>query len=62
MKLKDLALRLGLELRGDGDVEIAMPAPIEAAGDGTITFAANAKYAAALRASRADPVATLREE
>ena len=53
MKLGEIAAKLGLELRGDGAVEIAMPAPIEAAGPGMITFAVGAKYAAALRASRA---------
>ena len=31
MKLKELAARLELELRGDGDTEIFAPAPIEAA-------------------------------
>ena len=30
MKLKELASKLGLELRGDGGVEIFAPAPIEA--------------------------------
>ena len=53
MKLREIATRLGLELRGDGEVEIAMPAPIETAAAGTITFASGPKYAAALRASRA---------
>ena len=32
MKLKELAARLELELRGDGETEILAPAPIEAAG------------------------------
>jgi UDP-3-O-[3-hydroxymyristoyl] glucosamine N-acyltransferase len=53
MKLGEIAAKLGLELRGDGTIEIAMPAPIEAAGPGMITFAVGAKYAAALRASKA---------
>jgi UDP-3-O-[3-hydroxymyristoyl] glucosamine N-acyltransferase len=53
MKLSELALRLGLELRGDGELEIAAPAPIEAAGPGAITFAVGPKYSAALRSSRA---------
>jgi len=53
MKLRELATRLGLQLRGDGDAEIAAPAPIEAAGSGTITFAVGPKYAAALRSSHA---------
>jgi UDP-3-O-[3-hydroxymyristoyl] glucosamine N-acyltransferase len=53
MKLKELASRLGLELRGDGELEIVAPAPIEAAADGTITFAVGPKYSATLRSSRA---------
>jgi UDP-3-O-[3-hydroxymyristoyl] glucosamine N-acyltransferase len=53
MKLGEIAAKLGLELRGDGSIEIAMPAPIEAAGSGMITFAVGVKYGAALRASKA---------
>ena len=53
MKLRELASRLGLELRGNADLEIAAPAPIETAVEGTITFAVGIKYAPALRSSRA---------
>lgn len=53
MKLSELATRLGLEIRGDGAIEIADAAPLDAAGPGSITFAAALKYAAALRASAA---------
>jgi UDP-3-O-[3-hydroxymyristoyl] glucosamine N-acyltransferase len=53
MKLREIATRLGLELRGAGEIEIAMPAPIESAGAAMITFATGPKYAAALRASGA---------
>jgi UDP-3-O-[3-hydroxymyristoyl] glucosamine N-acyltransferase len=53
MKLWELASRLGLEMRGTGELEIAAPAPVEAAADGMITFAASSKYAAALSSSRA---------
>jgi UDP-3-O-[3-hydroxymyristoyl] glucosamine N-acyltransferase len=53
MKLVEIATKLGLELRGDGELEIAMPAPIETAAAGMITFAVGPKYAAALRASSA---------
>lgn len=53
MKLREIATKLGLELRGDGEIEIATPAPIEAATAGTITFASGPKYAAALRESGA---------
>ena len=53
MKLKELASKLGLKLRGDGEIEILAPVPIEAAGPGTIIFAAGAKYTAALRTTTA---------
>jgi UDP-3-O-[3-hydroxymyristoyl] glucosamine N-acyltransferase len=53
MKLRELALRLGLELRGEGELEIVAPAPIDEAAEGTITFAVSPKYAAVLRSSRA---------
>jgi UDP-3-O-[3-hydroxymyristoyl] glucosamine N-acyltransferase len=61
MRLNELALRLGLEVRGDGEIEIARPAPLEAADEHTITFAAGARYAAALRASRAAAAIVPRE-
>jgi UDP-3-O-[3-hydroxymyristoyl] glucosamine N-acyltransferase len=53
MKLRELASRLGLELRGDGELEIMAPAPIDAAAEGSITFAVSPKYTRVLRASRA---------
>ncbi|MBV8774333.1 MAG: UDP-3-O-(3-hydroxymyristoyl)glucosamine N-acyltransferase, partial [Deltaproteobacteria bacterium] len=53
MKLSELAMRLGLELRGDGELEIVAPAPVDAAIEGTITFAVSPKYTAVLRSSRA---------
>ena len=53
MKLKELASRLGLEVRGDADVEISAPAPLEAAAPGTIIFVASAKYLDALRTTSA---------
>jgi UDP-3-O-[3-hydroxymyristoyl] glucosamine N-acyltransferase len=56
MKLKELASKLGLEMRGDGEVEIVMPAPIEAAGPGTIIFVANEKYAPMLETTSASCV------
>ncbi|MBV8053757.1 MAG: UDP-3-O-(3-hydroxymyristoyl)glucosamine N-acyltransferase [Deltaproteobacteria bacterium] len=61
MKLSELASRLGLELRGDGELEIAAPAPIESAAAGTITFAVGPKYVAALRSSRASAVIVPKE-
>jgi hypothetical protein len=53
MKLKELAARLGIEFRGDGETEILMPAPIEAAGPGTVIFVANEKYAPLLATTSA---------
>ena len=58
MKLKDLASRLGLELRGDGELEISSPAPLEAAGAGTITFLAHSKYLPLIENSTASGVIT----
>ena len=56
MKLKELASKLQREFRGDGEVEIFMPAPIEAAGPGTIIFVANEKYAPMLETTTASCV------
>ncbi|HZO82848.1 MAG TPA: UDP-3-O-(3-hydroxymyristoyl)glucosamine N-acyltransferase [Candidatus Binataceae bacterium] len=53
MKVKELAARLGLELRGSGEAEISTPAPLEAAAPGTIIFVASAKYLGALRTTTA---------
>jgi len=58
MKLKELASKLGLELRGDGNVEIYAPAPIEAAAPGMIVFVAGAKYAPALQSSVSAAITT----
>ena len=56
MKLKEIAAKLGREFRGDGEVDIFMPAPIEAAGPGTIIFVANEKYAPMLETTTASCV------
>jgi len=53
MKLKELASRLGLALRGNGEAEIVSPAPLEAAAPGTIIFVAAPKYLDALRTTAA---------
>src|SRR5262249_39610742 len=53
MKLGELALRLALEFRGNADTEILIPAPIEAAGPGTLIFVANEKYAPMLETTNA---------
>jgi UDP-3-O-[3-hydroxymyristoyl] glucosamine N-acyltransferase len=54
--LRDLAARLGCELRGDPDVEITGVAGMEQAGPTEITFLANPKYAPKLRHTRAAAV------
>jgi UDP-3-O-[3-hydroxymyristoyl] glucosamine N-acyltransferase len=53
MKLRQLADQLGLEVRGDGGIEIFAPAPIEAAAPGTIVFVDSPKYALLLASSGA---------
>ncbi|HWY49104.1 MAG TPA: UDP-3-O-(3-hydroxymyristoyl)glucosamine N-acyltransferase [Bryobacteraceae bacterium] len=54
--LRDLAVRLGCELRGDPDVEITGVAGMEQAGPTEITFLANPKYAPKLRHTQAAAV------
>ena len=56
MKLTDLADRLACRLEGNGDVEIQRVTGIEDAGPADLTFFANNKYAAELRATRAGAV------
>ena len=56
MKLRDLAARLGCELRGDGAVEIGGVAGLEQAGPGDLTFLANPRYASHLATTRAAAV------
>ena len=56
MKLTELAARLGCRLEGDGDIEVTGVAGIETAGPSDVTFFANNKYAAELRATRAGAV------
>ena len=58
MKLKELASKLGLEIRGDSGVEIFAAAPIEAAGPGMIVFVASAKYAPALQSNVSAAITT----
>ncbi len=48
-------------MRGDGEIEIALPAPIEAAGPGAITFVGSARYLPALRESSAAAAIVLEE-
>jgi UDP-3-O-[3-hydroxymyristoyl] glucosamine N-acyltransferase len=56
LKLKEIAERLDCRLEGDGEIEIARLAGLEGAGPGDLTFFANPKYAAELRATRAAAV------
>jgi UDP-3-O-[3-hydroxymyristoyl] glucosamine N-acyltransferase len=54
--LRELAARLGCELRGDGGVEVRGVAGIERAGPGDLTFLANPRYASRLATTRASAV------
>jgi len=54
--LRELAARLGCELRGDGEVDIRGVAGIEDAGPGDLTFLANPRYAPHLATTRAAAV------
>jgi UDP-3-O-[3-hydroxymyristoyl] glucosamine N-acyltransferase len=56
LKLADIAARLSCRLEGDGSLEIDRVAGLEAAGPRDLTFYANPRYAAALRATRAAAV------
>ena len=56
MKLYELADRLDCRLDGDGTLDVQRVTGIEDAGPGDLTFFANNKYAAALRATRATAV------
>jgi len=54
--LRELAARLGCELRGDGSVEVRGVGGIERAGPGDLTFLANPRYAVHLATTRASAV------
>jgi UDP-3-O-[3-hydroxymyristoyl] glucosamine N-acyltransferase len=56
LQLHVIAERLGCRLDGDGTIEINRVTGIEDAGPGDLTFFANPKYAAELRATRASAV------
>jgi UDP-3-O-[3-hydroxymyristoyl] glucosamine N-acyltransferase len=56
LKLKDIAERLACRLEGDGNVDVTRVAGIEQAEAGDLTFFANPKYGAHLRATRASAV------
>jgi UDP-3-O-[3-hydroxymyristoyl] glucosamine N-acyltransferase len=54
--LRDLAARLGCELRGDGGVDVRGVAGLDEAGPGDLTFVANRRYAARLTTTKASAV------
>ncbi|MCL4840878.1 MAG: UDP-3-O-(3-hydroxymyristoyl)glucosamine N-acyltransferase [Bryobacteraceae bacterium] len=57
MRLKEIAERLGCELRGgDGNVEIEGVLGLEQAGPGHLTFLANPKYAHKVKQTRAGAI------
>ena len=56
LKLSELVARLECRLEGDGDIEIRRVAGIDTAQAGDLTFFANSRYLAALRATRAAAV------
>jgi UDP-3-O-[3-hydroxymyristoyl] glucosamine N-acyltransferase len=56
LQLQDVAQRLGCRLDGDGSVDIRRVTTLEDAGPGDLTFFANPKYIAEMRATRAAAV------
>ena len=56
MKLGELAIRLGAELRGDPDLDVSGVKGIEEAGASEITFVANPRYAGLARTTQAAAV------
>ncbi|HEU0143052.1 MAG TPA: UDP-3-O-(3-hydroxymyristoyl)glucosamine N-acyltransferase [Bryobacteraceae bacterium] len=56
MLVKDLAVSLGCEVHGDGNIEITGVAGMEYAGPGQLTFLANPKYAHKVRNTRASAI------
>ncbi|MCC6990920.1 MAG: UDP-3-O-(3-hydroxymyristoyl)glucosamine N-acyltransferase [Acidobacteria bacterium] len=56
MTLQQLAERIGARLEGDGTLDVARVAALDAAGPGDVTFLANEKYAAEVAATKATAV------
>jgi UDP-3-O-[3-hydroxymyristoyl] glucosamine N-acyltransferase len=56
LTLSELAARLGCRLEGDGGIEIARVATLDAAGPGDVTFYANPRYRKQLAHTRASAV------
>jgi UDP-3-O-[3-hydroxymyristoyl] glucosamine N-acyltransferase len=56
MKLGELAIRLGAELRGDAELEVTGVKGIEEAGPTEVTFVANPRYTSLAKKTRAAAV------
>jgi UDP-3-O-[3-hydroxymyristoyl] glucosamine N-acyltransferase len=56
VRLRELARRLGCELRGDGELELHGVAGLDEAGPGELSFLANPRYADKLATTRAAAV------
>ena len=56
LRLRELADRLGCRLEGDPEIEIVRVAGLDQAGDGDVTFLANARFTNAMRATHASAV------
>lgn len=56
MRLGELAVRFGCELRGDPDAAVDRVASLDAAGDGALSFLANPQYRRHLAGTRATAV------
>lgn len=62
MKLKEIAVRLGCELDGSAEIEIAGVAGIEDAQPGQLTFLSNRRYRAEVEKTRASAIIVGRKE
>ena len=56
MTLQQLAERIGARLEGDGALDVARVAGLDAAGPGDVTFLANERYAAEVAATKATAI------
>jgi UDP-3-O-[3-hydroxymyristoyl] glucosamine N-acyltransferase len=56
MRLRELAAKLGREIRGDGDVTLSGVAPLESAGPGDLSFVRSLAWAKRLSETRASAV------
>jgi UDP-3-O-[3-hydroxymyristoyl] glucosamine N-acyltransferase len=56
MKLSEIAVKLGCELRSGGEIEIHRMAGIDEAGPGCLTFVSNRKYVSHIKTTRASAI------